>query len=246
MIKIFLGQLGSGKSASMVRELMNDKSGRVTYTNLITKNIKNVIHIKPEMVIMKTKVSKSKNVDKMVFELNKDFWAKQKKPLNVVWDEIHLTANARSSMSKVNMILSRFIAMARRITGFDKRGYGHLIFIAQTERTIDVNIRDLASEIRYHIGHWVIQCEDCGIKLVTNSERQQVEICLQCGSFNILKSDFKVEVRKFNSWDNYFNYRLNIKGNWNFERYIIPDIEKYFGYYDTMQMTDMWENYINE
>lgn len=243
MIRIFLGQLGSGKSVSAVREMATDNSGRTTYTNLLTTKLPNVIHIKPDMIIKKVKNDKKKNAS---FELNKEYWQKQKKPLNIVWDEIHLTANARSSMSRVNMVLSRFIAMARRITGFDSRGYGHLIFIAQTERTVDVNIRELASEIRYHTGHWEIHCNDCNVSVMTDSEQQQIERCLKCGSWNIIKKNFVVEVRKFNSWDKYFNFRLKIKGNWHFERYIIPDIEKYFGHYDTMQMTDMWENYINE
>lgn len=242
MIKIFLGQLGSGKSVSAVREMYEDDSKRKTYTNLITYGIKNAVHIQPQDIIKKITDEKGK----VKFELNSEYWAKQKKPLNIIWDEIHLTANARSSMSKVNMVLSRFIAMARRITGFDERGYGHFIFIAQTERTIDVNIRELASEIRYHIGHYFLRCEDCNMYMNRSSEMPQLDKCPICNSWRILKEGLFIEVRKFKTWDDYFNFRLNIKGIWHFERYMISDIEKYFKMYDTLQMTDVWENYIND
>lgn len=241
MIRIFLGNLGSGKSANAVRELCLDYSGRKTYTNLLTHGIPDIIHIKPDYVIKK--VIKDK---KTSFDLNSEFWQKQKKPLNILWDEIHLTANSRMSMTKINMVLSRFIAMARRITGFDKRGYGHLTFIAQKERTIDVNIKDLANEIIYHVAHWVIRCEECGSRVAVNSDMQQIERCIRCGSWAILKENLQIEILKFNEWNKFYAWSQGLKGKFYFNRYMITDIEEYFGYYDTLQMTDMWESYINQ
>lgn len=239
MIRIFLGNLGSGKSANAVRELYKDESDRVTYTNLLTSGLNNVVHIKPEYIIKKI-VKRGKTS----FDLNIKYWKKQKKPLNILWDEIHLTANSRMSMTKVNMVLSRFISMARRITGFDKRGYGHFTFIAQKERTIDVNIKDLANEIVYHISHWVLTCEECGLKFEVNSEMQQIDKCFKCGSWKILKSNLTIEVLKFNNWEKYYKWVEGMKGKLYFERTLVTDIEKYFKLYDTMQMSDMWENYI--
>ena len=238
MIRIFLGKLGSGKSACAVKELVNNESDRKTYTNLTTTKINNVVHIKPEYIIKKTMVDKKEH-----FDLNTNYWIKQKKPLNVLWDEIHLTANSRMSMSRINMVLSRFISMARRITGFDERGYGHFTFIAQKEGTIDKNIRDLANEIIYHICHWVLLCEDCGARDMVNSEMQQIEHCRGCGSWKILKQNIFVEVIKFNDWDKFYNWALKRKGHWSFDRYIVNDIEDYFDYYDTLQIENMWESY---
>lgn len=240
MIKVFLGNLGSGKTICAVRELVLNESDRVTYTNIITKGVKGVSHIKPDHVIKKIMKDKKPN-----FELNIDYWAKQKKPLNVLWDEVHLTANSRQSTSKINIILSRFIAMARRVTGFDKRGYGHLIFIAQKERTIDVNIKELANEIVYHIAHWVINCEDCGRKLWVTSQMQIFDKCMFCGSWKIIKEQLQIEVLKFNDWEKYHLWTYSPKFKLYYDRYIIQDIEKYFKYYDTLQISDVWEDYIN-
>ena len=149
-------------------------------------------------------------------------------------------------MSKANMVLSRFIAMARRITGFDERGYGHLIFIAQAEKTIDVNIRELTSEIKYMLGHWVVNCRDCDNGFGRTSEDMQVDKCPNCESGNIFITDNKIEVLTFVKWENYFAYRMGVKGKHYSDRYIVDDTKRYFKYYDTMQITDLWDDYINE
>ncbi len=241
MIRIFLGNLGSGKSASAIREIATDESGMVTYTNLITKHMKNVKTIKPQNIIKKTTNEKGKQV----LDLNTDFWIKQKKPLNVLWDEIHLTANARASMSKVNMIFSRFLAMGRRITGYDERGYGTLTFVAQKERTIDVNVKDLCSEIIYHIGHWIMICKDCGVKIARSSEQAQSKQCLLCKSWRILREGFFIERLRFDDLDKYFEWAVNKKMKTYNQRVMIQDIDEYFHMYNTMQMENMWQKYID-
>jgi len=250
MLRLYLGNLGSGKSASVIREIVNDKSDRMYYTNIKTKGIKNAIQIKPSDVIQKVITSSKINKDGVVeekfkFDLNKKYWMKQKKPLNLVWDEIHLTANARNSQSTVNKIFSRFISMGRRITGFDEKGYGHFIFIAQAERTIDVNIRELANEIRYHRMYWVMTCKICKFALRVNSDMEEIENCLSCGSWKLVRSSFRIRVFRFNNWMAYLKFREGWGGRYHFEKYEITDIEKYFKHYDTHQMEDLWDDYIN-
>jgi len=230
--------------------MVNDQSDRKYYTNIKTFHTKNTVQIKPSDVILKKVVSVKEKKDgtieeKIKYTFNKDFWIKQKKPLNIVWDEIHLTANARTSQSSVNQAFSRFIAMGRRITGFDERGYGHFVFIAQTERTIDVNIRELATEIRYHRMYWVLTCKQCKFKLRVNSDMEEIEKCLSCGHWKLIRSGFIIRVFRFNKWGNYLKFREGWKGRFYFEKYEIRDIEKYFKNYNTHQMEDMWDDYFN-
>lgn len=240
MIRIFLGNLGSGKTASAVREILNDGSGKKTYSNVIIKGTDNYVNIKPQHVIKKHFDGK-----KTVFDLNTSYWEKQPKPLNILWDEVHLTANSRASMSRVNMVLSRFIAMARRITGFDERGYGHLTFVAQKDRTIDVNIRDLASEISYHKSMWVLRCKKCGFKLAVNSEMQQIERCVSCFSWDIVKENLSIIIYRFNSWEKFYRWQVTDEKLY-FKKEIILDIHEYFKNYDTMQLSDIWDKYITQ
>jgi len=240
VIRIYLGNLGSGKSLHAVHDMMNDLSGRKTYTNLDTFKIPNAVHIKPEHVISKIPDGK-----KIMFDLNLDYWNRQEKPLNLLWDEIHLTANSRGSMSKINIVFSRFISMARRITGFDHRGYGSFTFIAQKERTMDINIKDMASEIVYHIGHWIMKCEDCGARIQCSSEKPPYQRCIKCGSWNISKDHLLIEMNWFKNFDHYYAWCVGIKGKWMYKRQLITDPEKYFKHYDTVQVTDVWNKYVS-
>ena len=147
-------------------------------------------------------------------------WQKQKKPLNIIWDEIHLVANSRDSQSKLNKCMSRFLSSGRRITGSDDGGYGHFIFIAQASRTIDVNIRDLCNEVRYHVMHWISMCKNCFKCRWVNSEIKEIEFCIFCGSWKLLRQNFKLQVYKFydfmdyqrwqDGWGNYYFEILNV------------------------------------
>lgn len=248
MIKIYLGNLGSGKTVYAVKEMADNVTDRKFYTNIITNNVPNVIHITPENVILKIPNNSAKSGFKM--KLNTDFWMEQKKHLYLVWDEIHLTANSRSSLSSVNMVLSRFISMGRRIVGIDKRGYGHFIFIAQSERTVDANIRDLANEIYYFRSIWTVECEMCHFRIVTNSDRQQIGKCLKCGSWKILKKDISISVfvfaqkKNLSAWECYYGFRNGLP-HITTEKFVINNIENYFKYYDTLQMEDIWNDYID-
>lgn len=239
MIKIILGNLGGGKTLSEIALIANDESGRITYTNIETFNLKNTKLIRPQDVIKKTEDEKKKTS----YELNIEYWQKQKKPLNILWDEIHLTANARTSLAKANIILSRFISMGRRICGFDERGYGHLTFIAQADRTIDINIRELASQINYNVSHWVMACEKCGVKMPRNSEQAQIETCLRCGTWKIKRVGLVIETYYFKSWMDYFSWKVGY-GKTYYDRKFHRNMEKYFKYYDTMQLKNIWEDYI--
>ena len=243
MIRIFLGNLGSGKTLSAVRELALDNSGRKTYTNISVRGIKNAVHIKPEYVIKKEEDEKGK----LKLDLNTEYWNQQKKPLNLLWDEVHLTANSRRSMSSINQVFSKFIAMGRRIVGFDKRGYGCLTFIAQAERTIDRNIKELANEIRYHVSYWYIECNSCKSKIIVSSEMEQFSKCTKCGSWEIERKGLQIEVKRYKSWANYLNSQIDTKKHkWHFDRFMLYDAEDYYKYYETLQMEDIWGDYIKE
>ena len=146
-------------------------------------------------------------------------------------------------MTSINKIFSRFLSMGRRITGFDQRGYGKLTFSAQTDRTIDINLRELTTDIQYNIGRWVIDCQECHFKFWTNSEKEQTDKCPKCFSWNIIKKDFIVECNFFRSWQDYYAWKDGLKIR--HKKVFLNDIENYFKYYDTLQMENMWENYIS-
>ncbi len=237
MIRIYLGNLGSGKTCNAVKEMIEDRSNRKTYTNIVPMSKScNWIKIRPEDIITLDINDKGK----VKYSLNKDFWMKQPKPLNIVWDEIHLSmGNSRRSMSSPNIVLSQFIALARRFVGSDLKGYGHLIFIAQHPQSVDANIRRLTNEIRYHRMHWIMNCQDCYSREFTNSDKEEIELCSVCRSPNLIRSNFICQVFKFRNWEKYIVWKY-------FTSYAVHDLSDYFKYYDTEQMEDMWEDYLKE
>jgi len=248
LIRIYLGLLGSAKTCTTVRELYNNKSGRTTYTNINTYGIPNVKKIKGENLIKKvlisSKTKKDGSVDeKFRMEFNMDYWLKQKKPLNIIWDEIHFVANSRDSQSKINKVMSRFLSMGRRITGFDNKGYGHFIFIAQSSRTIDVNIRDLCNEIRYHVMFWHLTCLNCYRVLWVSSEMKEIETCKFCGAWDLERDNFRVQIFKFHNFTDYIKWSEGW-GKFYFEKYWILDIENFFKYYDTHQTENIFDSYM--
>ncbi|HEC38841.1 hypothetical protein LCGC14_0636120 [marine sediment metagenome] len=247
MIRIYLGKLGSGKSVSAIREIANDHSGRTNYTN-IKNNLPNSTLIKGTDIIKKilhsTKEKRDGTVEEIhKYEFNLDFWNKQKKPLNIIWDEIHLVANSRDSQSKLNKCMSRFLSLGRRITGSDDSGYGHFIFIAQASRTIDVNIRDLCNEVRYHIMYWISECKNCHRGRWVTSEIKEIESCIYCGSWKLLRKNFMVKVFKFHDFINYQKWYEGW-GKFYFEKLWITDIEQYFQHYNTHQIEGIFDDFV--
>ncbi len=239
-----LGNVGSGKTASMVREMMLNTDEKTTFSNIMIKNKKaNVVQISRDMIfIEKEFIEKGKKVIKTIF--NADFWkgVKDKYPngINVVIDEAHTLINSRRAMSKDNVIMNDFMSLLRRILG-DSGGYGELVLITQLGRRIDVNARELATSIHYHICHYQRNCSKCDLHFwETNEIYEKPKVCPLCGG-KLTKSNFVIEKFEFDNIEN-LDLWLDYKQKTYKRHYYITDIEKYFKFYDTFQ----WENLISE
>jgi len=234
MIRIFLGKLGSGKTLHSVKQMAIDRSHLKYYTNIKVK-FKNAIHLDLKDIIKEDIDDSGKGKPKVSYSLNWEFWRKQKKPLHIIWDEIHLTASSRKSMSTKNMILMEFVAMARRIVGEDSAGYGTLTFIAQTDFSIEKYIRHLANEIVYHIMYWHQYCGDCHLSMIVNSEQLQTRNCPFCLSPKIRKKNFFCIAYTFRTFFDYEMWSGGQPGKHYVKRDLITDISEYFSDYDTHQ-----------
>lgn len=246
MISIYLGSVGSGKTASAVRHMFLNTAKRKTYSNIVTK-IKTQIDISPDMILKKEVVKTKKNkqgeeVPVYDTKLNIDYWRNIKEPINVILDEAHSILNARRSMSKVNVILTDWIALIRRILGSTTADYGELILITQLPNRLDTIARDMATHVRYHICHYKKTCRKCGFSWNENSEMPEASYeCLKCGYPNIFKHSYAIEVycfaniNAYNIWNDFSNKTY-------YNHFLINDIEKYFKLYNTLQ----WDNLFSE
>lgn len=242
MITLYCGNIGSGKTACAVREMANTPYKNY-YSNIITKHIKNAKILSPDMIIQKTVIGKNKKgEDVNDFKLNVDFWKNTQKPISIILDEIHSILNSRRSMSKVNVIMTDWLALLRRMLGQTDAGEGELIVITQLTGRVDIILREMAHRIKYFTCHYIKSCRNCGVSWRENSEMpEQLGECPACGSWKIHKHDFVIEVKHFatiSAFDAW--HELGIK---TYHRnYLITDIEKYFPYYDTLQ----WDNLFSE
>lgn len=246
MIRICLGAPGSGKTASVVRELaMNKDSKTKTYSNIITTDIKNNVRLKPEMLIKKVEVGKKKDGTPIYKqEFNKEFWKNiidKKEKINIVIDEAHTLLNPRRAMSNINIIMTDFIAMCRRVLGTKSANDGELTFITQIERRIDPIARELCTNVKYHICHILVECKRCHSIYNINNEIYMDSFCSNCGSKNFKEIDWKIEVFEFYNMEQFTQWKY---GDGNFsEHYLLTDIEKYFKYYNTMQWESLFSQY---
>lgn len=134
-----MGGIGSGKTLSVVKETIDNKQYALTNFNLI--NSKNYHRIKVSDILKIYKNEKGKND----FKVNWKYWEQvrnQHKNYSIYLDEIHNIIHARRSMSKVNILMSKWVSQIRKILSDTPKN--HLYLISQTLRKIDVDFRDLA------------------------------------------------------------------------------------------------------
>lgn len=175
-------------------------------------------------------------------KLNIEYWKNIKEPINVVLDEAHSILNARRSMSKINIIITDWLALIRRILGETDSGSGELVFITQLPNRIDIIARDMATKVSYHVCHYKKICNKCGSAWQEHTEMAEShEACPECGSTTLKKFDFNIEIWDFQSMDKYYKWRdFGMTSFYN--HYFVNDIEEYFNLYDSWQ----WDNLFSE
>lgn len=134
MIICFLGNIGSGKSLSVVKEIY--ESNQFVFTNFELKGIKNYHRIRFDEIF--------KEKDKGSYDINWSYWNEQAlehKGYSICIDEIHNLVHSRRSMSGMNILMSKWVSQIRKILSDSE--HNHLYIISQTIRKIDVDFRDL-------------------------------------------------------------------------------------------------------
>lgn len=248
MIRLCYGNVGSGKTASAVRWMKNRPNSRI-YTNIEVsgRGFSHVVKLKPEMIIKKEKIGEKRTGEpKYKYKLNVEYWKEMRKKygqMDVVIDEAHIFFNPRRAMSHVNVIMSDFLALLRRIVGNSEGSDGELILITQLQRRLDPIAKDMSTHVQYHIHHYNKLCSKCRFSWYENNEvSMKYEDCPCCGHWNVKKYNNTIEVfdfkdnEKFKIWIDYGNKTY-------YNRYVITDIREIFGNYDTIQWGDLLSDY---
>lgn len=147
MIKAVVGGVGSGKTLSIVRDILIRK--KTTFLNFDIK-AQNCIRLKKEDFIKDTVIATKKSGEEVKqYSVNWDFWrtALDEHPegFDIVLDEAHNIISSRRSMSSWNTQMTFFIAQIRKIMG--SSGHHHFVWVTQVLDRVDVAFRDLMSEV---------------------------------------------------------------------------------------------------
>lgn len=148
MIRIILGNIGSGKTLTTVKEIMN--SPFIVYSNVGVKH-PNLIRLKFSHIIADKQIGETKSGKPIMKKVvNWNYWReaiKKHKYFHVYIDELHNIMPSRLSMSKQNIVMAQWVAQIRKVTGSSEMV--DLVVVSQELQRIDVTIRDLASELMF-------------------------------------------------------------------------------------------------
>src|SRR3972149_4892457 len=191
MIRISIGNMGSGKTASEVREMYFNLFNRVTYSNIQAK-LPNCKILNPEYIIKKTLLKTKKTGEEIFkFNYNRKFWEENNEPKNIVFDELSNIYDAWRSMSKINQIMSQFQNSIRRVLESTDGGYGELVYITQQIESIDPRARRACTQIKHHVCSYQKTCKKCKTYWLENTDMpEQLLICPKCKNRDILRHFF--------------------------------------------------------
>jgi len=198
--------------------------------------------IKQEVVDYKTNKKTEEQEPIYKQALNLDYWKKIKVPINVVLDEAHSIINSRRSMSKINVIITDWLTLIRRILGSNDSGHGELVLITQLPNRLDSIARDMCTQVRYCRCHYKKTCPECFLRWSETSDDPEKQwSCFRCGSFKIVKHRHIIEVWKFANMNDYMMWN-DIGQETFYDHYFMPAIEQVFPLYNSLQ----WENLFSE
>jgi hypothetical protein len=237
-IIISVGKAGSGKTLEQVYNILNDKSGRMTYSNINVFDCPHTIQLKPDMIL--TKIEDGK---KTKYEVNEEFWRKAKKPLCIILDEAHNLIDSRSAMSSINKGFSSWQSAIRRLTSEDSENAGDLTYITQLPNALDNRTRDLATEINYHVCHFIINCENCGYWRQESTEiANPLKKCPFCENQKFKKTGHVIEVFKFTNYEEYLSWFIGRKKTYS-EHYTLENLGWVMKKYNTLQWDNLFKTY---
>jgi hypothetical protein len=251
MIKLVLGNVGSSKTAQMVL-FMKQNTEFNFVTNIDVKPKKDFLHViklKPENILLKEIISYKKDgTPNYELKLNIDYWkklVKTKHNLIVIIDEAHTFFNPRRSMSKINIIMTDFLALLRRILGQNDGNNGQLILITQLSRRLDIIAKEMATDVSFSVFHYEIECLHCGYKKHETNEtphNNKMIKCFNCGKYKVKKTNCFSEVwlfRNINDFSMWYSCQMKTY----YSHFLIHNVSSIFGNYDTLQWNDLLSDF---
>ena len=225
MIKLIIGGIGTGKSISIVKEIIDrDRKCFVNFTVKFNK----AERLKLDMIthdVIKGYDSKNRPIIKQ--EVNWDFWNQLKnngEEFDIYIDEAHNVANSRRSMSNQNKNFNDWLAQIRKILGSSEKS--NLYIITQRINGIDISLRQLCHEIIY------MKKIELGIDIDTPILEHGKRKIKYLPVVLIFKYNFMGEF----AYENFVNYLESNLKSYSYRSYFLAN--KFYKYYDSYELID--------
>jgi hypothetical protein len=226
MIRIILGNIGSGKTITAVQ--MMAQTNHKIFTN-IRNRLPNTIPLEYGMIVKFEQIGQKKDgTPIMKKDVNWQFWKDaiaQYDKFSVYIDELHNILMARRPNQNIEMI--KWIAQIRKLTGSSEET--DLVAVSQELSRVDVALRDLCAHVIY--------CEKFEKPLMVKTE------CYQKGKlikkFVPLTYIINYHFTGHNCVQRYWRFRELGEKTYNRRAWYLCN--EYMKFYDTYQIVDFGE-----
>lgn len=218
MIFFIIGGIGSGKTITAVKEIVDNQHKNFPITNFKLKNI-NYHRLKVSDIVQM-------NYETKKYEINWKFWedirAKHKN-FSIYLDEAGYLASSRSSMTGYNKQMIIWVSQVRKILADSENN--HLYIISQRFNSVDIGFRELS--------HAIVLCT-------------KLKLCPKCETMADLctckKKDFQIWIVNY-MFDNILVSDLDITAETLAEARKIPFCANpYFNYYESAEIVKFGES----
>lgn len=158
MIIFYVGGIGSGKTISMIKDIVDRKQR--SYTNFKLYHIKDYKRLKVTDLI---EITDDKETKRLKYRVNFAYWNKQLKggkPFDISVDELHNVANSRTGSKRLNIGLNMWIAQVRKILQGNEQN--NIYLTTQRPMSVDIGWRDLT--------HFWIVCKKYTLPVTMKTE----------------------------------------------------------------------------
>lgn len=222
MIKSYVGGIGSGKSISLIKEIVD--RDRKSYTNFKLYNLKNYERLKVQNLV---KQVKEKETGKIRYMVNYDYWDKQLKKdtgFDIYIDEIHNIANSRTGQKKLNLGLNMWVAQVRKVLQGNESN--NLNYCTQRPMAVDIGWRDLTHA-------WIV------------CEKKELPIQIETELYNKKKVKINTVIvfrKYFDSLKRCLEYmQFGVDRSFKKDKFIA---NMYYKYYNTTELITFSDKYI--
>jgi len=221
-IIVFVGGIGTNKTLSMNREIVNRQ--QKCLTNFKLYNYKDYKRL---MVKDLVKVTASRKNKKLKYKVNFEFWnnlIKKQKCFDIYIDELHNIANSRTGSHRMNIALNMWIAQVRKILQGNEQN--NIYVSTQRPMSIDIGWRDLA--------HWWVVCE-----------RKILPATMMTEVYNGKKISLPISIATQKWFDNLEDCRMYmITGQGKPLRKVKFIANEYYKFYNTFELITFSNKYV--